>query len=123
TTVYALIHNEYHAYDHPGQCSAPPSEQFDKCWYNAITLATSTDGGRTYIDHAVPRLVAAIPEKYSSNSGPAGMFTPSNIGLNSKDHFYYALAYVNVRQEYIGNCLMRTRNLGEPGSWRMSSEG
>jgi len=122
-TVYALVHDEYHAYDHAGQCSAPPSEQFDKCWYNAITLAISIDGGKTYADHPAPRLVAAIPQKYSPNTGPAGMFTPSNIVRNAKDGFYYALAYVNVRQKYIGNCLMRTRRLDDPRSWRTSSSG
>jgi hypothetical protein len=109
-TVYALVHDEYHGWAHPGQCAT--------AGYDAKTLATSTDGGRTYVDQPAPRLVASVPYRYTPNDGPIGVFTPSNIVHNSTDGYYYALFYVNLRDSYIGNCLIRTRNLADPGSWR-----
>jgi hypothetical protein len=121
TTVYALVHDEYQGWEHPGQCAT--STYDDKCWYNAITLAVSTDGGRSYADHPSPRLVASVPYRYVSGDGPTGVFTPSNIVRNPEDGFFYSLAYVNLRQTYIGNCLIRTKNLADPGSWRAWSSG
>src|SRR4029078_8400183 len=50
TNVFALIHDEYHGDDFPGRC---PTGVFDRCWYNAVTLARSTDGGTTF-RHALP---------------------------------------------------------------------
>jgi hypothetical protein len=51
------------------------------------------------------------------------MFTPSNIVRGRGDGFFYALAYRNIRNETIGNCLIRTRNLADPSSWRAWSGG
>jgi len=98
TTVYALVHDEYQGNTHPGQC---PSGEYFKCWYNAVTLAVSRDGGKTYADPA-PRLVASVPYRYGPDQGPIGIFTPSNIVRNERDGYFYALVYVNVRNEYIG---------------------
>jgi hypothetical protein len=114
-TVYALIHDEYHGWEH-GQCAVTSYDP--TCWYNAITLAVSTDGGASYVDHSPPRLVASVPERYVPGQGPAGVFTPSNIVRNPRDGYYYTLAYVNQRNSYIGNCLLRTKNLADPASWR-----
>jgi hypothetical protein len=121
TTVYALVHDEYHGWEHTGQCAS--STYVEKCWYNAITLAVSTDGGRSYADHPFPRLVASVPYRYIPDGGPAGVFTPSNIVRNPLDGYYYSLAYVNLQQRYIGNCLIRTKNLADPGTWRAWSGG
>jgi hypothetical protein len=120
-TVYALLHDEYHGWEHPGQCAT--STYDERCWYNAITLAVSTDGGRSYADHPSPRLVASVPYRYVPDGGPAGVFTPSNIVHNPRDGYYYSLVYVNLQQRYIGNCLIRTRNLADPGSWRAWTGG
>jgi len=120
-TVYALVHDEYHGWAHPGQCATAGYDA--KCWYNAITLATSTDGGATYVDQPAPRLVASVPYRYIPNGGPTGVFTPSNIVHNDADGYYYALVYVDLRDSYIGNCLIRTRNLADPGSWRAWTGG
>jgi hypothetical protein len=120
TTVYALVHDEYHGWEH-GQCAVTSYDP--SCWYNAITLAVSTNGGASYVDHPPPRLVASVPERYVPGQGPAGVFTPSNIVRNPRDGYYYALAYVNQRDSYIGNCLLRTKNLADPASWRAWSGG
>lgn len=45
STVYALIHNEYQGHTHSGQC---PSGKYFNCWYNALTMAVSTDGGASF---------------------------------------------------------------------------
>jgi hypothetical protein len=120
TTIYALIHDEYHGWEH-GQCST--SFYDPGCWFNAITLAVSTDGGATYHDHSPPRLVATVPERYVPGHGPSGIFTPSNIVKNPTDGYYYTLVYVNLRDNYVGNCLLRTKDLGDPSSWRAWSGG
>ncbi|MFQ5592534.1 MAG: DUF6259 domain-containing protein [Anaerolineae bacterium] len=116
-TVFALIHNEYQGHTHPGQC---PSGQYTKCWYNTVTLATSTDGGDTYT-HAQPptHLVASIPYVYVPDTGPAGIFSPSNIIYNAADGYYYALLHLEQYQaQEWGACVMRTTNLADPTSWR-----
>ena len=68
-TVYSLVHDEYQGQTHPGRC---PSGVYLKCWYNSITLAVSTDGGRTFT-HAERRrahLVASVPYRYEPDAGP-----------------------------------------------------
>ncbi|MCC7542959.1 MAG: hypothetical protein IT379_42480, partial [Deltaproteobacteria bacterium] len=49
-TVDALIHDEFHGTAHRASC---PSGDYGRCWRNAVTLATSFDGGRTF-HHAPP---------------------------------------------------------------------
>jgi hypothetical protein len=117
-TVYALIHDEYHGWQHPGECPVQSQRLVVRCWYNAITLAVSHDGGAHYVRVGRPGYVFGVPSRYASGSGPVGIFTVSNIVRNPADGYYYVLGYVNVRQRYIGSCLMRTRRLGSPGSWR-----
>jgi hypothetical protein len=117
TTVYALIHDEYHGWEHPGQCTSGPGNEFN-CWYNAITLAVSSNAGATYVDQPAPRLVASLPFKYVHDEGAEGVFTPSNIVRNPNDGYYYSLAYLNIRNTHFGRCLIRTNNLADPGSWR-----
>ncbi len=117
TTVFALVHDEYQGHTHPGRC---PSGEYFKCWYNAVTLAVSTDGGLSF-GHAPPpgHLVAGIPYPYVPDSGPAGIFQPSNIVRNDADDHYYALLRVQqYRDQPQGTCVMRTTDLADPGSWR-----
>jgi len=122
-TVYALLHDEYHGYEHPGQCTVGWPAAFSSCWYNAITLAVSTDSGETYVDQPQPRLVASEPIRYVPDVGPIGVFTPSNIVRNPADNYYYALVYVGWIWPRNGACLIRTQNLADPASWRAWSGG
>ncbi|MGH7542613.1 MAG: hypothetical protein ACREK7_01620, partial [Gemmatimonadota bacterium] len=90
------------------------------CWYNAITLARSTDGGRSFRHPRPPEhLVASLPSRYRPGEGPAGIFGPSSIVFREEDAFYYALVrvipYGGGRR---GVCVMRTRDPGDPDSWR-----
>jgi hypothetical protein len=117
-TVFALIHDEYQGQTHPGRC---PSGKYFQCWYNAVTLAVSTDGGASF-EHAAPpptHLVAAIPYPYVPDSGTAGIYQPSNIVHNPADGYYYALLRVQQYQDQQqGTCVMRTTDLADPKSWR-----
>jgi len=119
--VWALIHDEYQGNRHQGRC---PSGSYYRCWYNAITLAHSSDGGRTYTRAAPPRnLLAAAPYRYRPDRGPAGVFTPSNI-VTGPDGAFYALVRVRDPGRVRGTCLLRTRHVGRPRSWRAwSGEG
>jgi hypothetical protein len=116
-TVHALVHNEYQGHQHPGAC---PSGEYLKCWYNAITLAQSTDGGRTFTHAAPPRhLVATVPYRYEPDAGPFGLFQPSNIVRKAGDGYYYALIRAEAYEaQRGGTCVMRTARLDVPGSWR-----
>jgi hypothetical protein len=114
-TVFALVHDEYHGYSHPGRCSS----SFPRCWYNAITLARSDDKGATF-RHARPapgHLVAEVPYRYQPNMGQYGVFQPSSIV--HKDGYYYSLVTTTAygKQEH-GTCVMRTQHLDDPTAWR-----
>jgi hypothetical protein len=115
--VYALVHEEYHGYEHPGRCSTTAAFF---CWYNAVTFARSADGGDSYAQPAPPRqLVAALPYRYQPDLPPYGVFSPSNTVRNPKDGYYYALVRVfKFEAQEAGTCAMRTRDLADPASWR-----
>jgi hypothetical protein len=116
-TVFALVHDEYQGYRHPGRCE---SGLYLRCWYNAITLAISTDGGLSFRAARPPphHLVASVPYPYIPDAGPYGLFQPSNI-VRRQDGYYYALIRAApFRDQRAGSCLMRTRTLGDPSSWR-----
>jgi hypothetical protein len=114
-TIWALVHDEYQGNRHPGRC---PSGRCLNCWYNAITLARSLDGGRSYHQASPPRhLIAAAPYRYRPEIGPAGVFTPSNI-VTGPDGANYALVRMHDPDGTRGTCLLRTTRVGEPRRWR-----
>ncbi len=125
--VHALIHNEYHDPIAAG-CRPGVSDPSNPCWYNAITYAVSTDGGRSFLQPSFPHhVVAAVPTPWNPTAGPRGRtpgpygyFSPSNI-VRHKDGFYYALFFAipdPVNQAVRGTCLMRTDDLADPASWQ-----
>jgi hypothetical protein len=116
-TVHALVHDEYQGHTHPGRC---PSGDYQRCWYNAITYARSQNGGTTFVQPpAAQRLVAAVPYTYTPDRGPYGIFQPSNVLRHRSDGHWYTLVFAERHErQRRGVCLMRTRRLGDPGSWR-----
>jgi hypothetical protein len=124
-TIFALVHNEYHG-DEPGHmCTVPlplpPRSQ--ACAFNAVTSVLSTDGGYSWYHSRPPpgHLVAAVPYTYPGNSTPwFGWGDTGGILRNPKDGYFYTTAYNRhtIGAQPIGTCLMRTRNLTEPGAWR-----
>jgi hypothetical protein len=116
-TVFGLVHDEYHGHRHEGRCA---SGEYVKCWYNAITFARSDDGGRTYRQpEGSAKLIATVPYRYTPDAGPYGLFNPSNIVYREADGHYYfmARAQPHEKQKH-GACLLRTRDLADPRSWR-----
>jgi hypothetical protein len=141
-TVYALVHEEYQGWNHPGMCSsqgqpsrpklstAPaPLAGFDPtCWYNSITFATSTNGGATYTHAAPPgQLLASVPYQYVANTGPYGYFQPSNIirkpspvagETTTASYFYFFVQAEAYQAQEVGVCAVRSRNPLNIASWR-----
>jgi hypothetical protein len=119
TTIYGLIHAEYQGWQGDPGCGTS-FEQRKKCWYNAITLTRSDNGGATFT-HAVPpaHYVAGPPYTYQAGMGPIGFFQPSNI-VRARDGFFYVLVHVEggTGVQPTGSCLWRTSDLSDPGSWR-----
>jgi acetoacetate decarboxylase len=117
-TIYALVHNEYQGHTHRGRC---PSGRYVACWYNSVTLAASRDEGGSYRNGVAPPLhrVASAPYRYAPDAGPYGVFAPSNIVYRARDGYYYAMVQVEpYRAQKGGTCVMRTRSLADPRSWR-----
>jgi hypothetical protein len=115
-TIYAVLHNEYQGHTHAGQC---PSGDYFNCWYNALTLAVSTDGGASYADAAPPpgHLVATLPYQYEGAAGPYGIFEGSNI-IKGADGLYYQFIRIDdYRSPEQWICLMRTDTLADPRAW------
>ncbi len=116
-TIHALVHNEYQGHQHPGQC---PQNEYFPCWDNSITLALSTDGGASYQDALPPpgHLVARLPYPYEAGAGPDGTRGPSNIIKGPEDYYYsfFNVSMINTQKQWV--CLMRTKDLAEPASWR-----
>jgi len=127
-TVYAIIHDEYHPWEHKGgpfdqaaMCGVPAQDRLPKCWYNDLTYAVSNDAGRTFTHPAPPaQLLGSLPYRYEPEMGKTGLFGPSNIVHNEKDGYFYAMAYGVVRNDGSSGrtCLFRTKTLNDPKSWR-----
>lgn len=128
TTVYGLTHMEYVGALFPGMCPfGIDSPDAIRCWWNSITLVVSTDGGRSY--HRAPQrngLVGALPFRYDpSGIGFEGMGLNgiTQIVRNPADGYYYAISGDAIAPQ-LGvagagyNCLMRTKTLADPTSWR-----
>ncbi len=123
TTVYGIIHSEYQGWRHApgGYCirSGEPFSDRAKCWQNALTLATSTNGGSTFSHTTAPtHLVAGSPTPWARGNGPLGFFQPSHI-VRAQDGWHYMMARVmNVGPQPMASCVLRTRNVADPTSWR-----
>lgn len=117
-TIYALVHNEYYG----SNAYVPCPQGGVVCWYNAITLAVSTDSGASYHAAATPpdHLVASAPYPYEAGAGPYGFFEPSNI-IKGQDGYYYAYMrehFYRKGDAGAGICVMRTKDLSDASSWR-----
>lgn len=113
--VYALMHDEYHADQHPGACRFKAGMA---CWYNVVTAARSQDGGASFKADDPPTVVAAPTFKQDVDQGRhRGFFNPSNIV--EKDGAWYALiATTGGGGQKGGTCLYRTTDIADPKAWR-----
>jgi hypothetical protein len=115
-TIWTLVHDEYQGNLHPGRC---PSRSYNRCWYNAVTLARSDDGGRSYrpVRDGPRRLVGPPPFRYRRDLGMRGVFAPSNV-VRGRDGALYALVRVRDLSGRRGVCVLRTPNIASPLGWR-----
>src|SRR5689334_17857391 len=120
-TIYALLNDEYQGWTHPNMCDPSYSSSAPlRCWYNAITFASSKNSGNSYeIAPLSGRIVASLPYPYQSGPGPYGYFQPSNIVYNAADSYYYVMvaSYAHYQDQAEGACLLRTRTPGNSASW------
>jgi hypothetical protein len=122
TVIHGFIHNEFHdpiALD----CKPGDPTPDNPCWYNSISYAASTDGGRTFTHAAPPaQLLAPPPQQWKPLGPPAppppyGYLEPSNA-VQAQDGFYYMVFGAIAMNGPQNVCLMRTQTLGESTSWR-----
>ncbi|WP_336487463.1 hypothetical protein [Methylobacterium nigriterrae] len=118
-SVAALLHHEYQANAHPGRCAA---KSYMECWYNTLTAASSSDGGRSFARADPPAVMAAAPLRQEVGQGRhRGFFNPSNIVADGP--WRYVLASTTGWErpgsdQEAGVCLFRTRTPADPASWR-----
>jgi hypothetical protein len=116
-TVHALIHHEYRADDHQGQCSVPKADAL-ACWYNSVTAVASFDRGRNFKKPDKPRLVASSPFKQDvEQSRHRGFFNPSNI-ITDAGYFYFFATTTGWDGQENGVCLFRSADIADPSAWR-----
>jgi hypothetical protein len=117
STVYSLVHNEYLGRNHPGMCSAPPAE-YAVCAMYAVTSAISQNGGTSF-SHAgnAAHLVAAMPYRYALDVPNYGL-SPGGIVKHFDGYYYALIRATDYQAQRAGACLMRTKQLADPTSWR-----
>jgi hypothetical protein len=114
--VFALGLNEHRVNTNPALC---PSGRSADCQYASTLFFTSTNAGASYTNASPPnQYVAGVPYRYWPNLGRHGIAEPSNI--IEKDGYYYTMLFSlrGTREQRPGACLMRTRNIADPTSWR-----
>ncbi len=118
-TIHALLSADFHEYRHTRRC--PFGTDTNKCWYNAITAAVSTDGGATFRPARPPpaHYIAGPAVKYDLHAGRSiGFFTTSNIVAHRGYHYTLVYTGGGFAQQKRGACLLRSADLGDPSSWR-----
>ncbi|WP_211486650.1 hypothetical protein, partial [Corallococcus exiguus] len=86
-----------------------------------MTALVSRDGGRSFQaekSEGRPPVVATLPYGFPTDrNARVGYSNPSNIFM--REGWYYAFIFADgYRAQRRGNCLIRTRTLDDPSSWR-----
>ena len=126
-TIHALVHDEYHDPVSP-LCMPGENGPRNPCWFNTVTYAYSIDGGLTFSHGSSPRgfVVAPPTSRWDPRRGAPegtrsrmyGYFGPSNIIRGPDSYFYATMVVMNNPDSARGTCAIRTRDLGDPLSWR-----
>lgn len=117
-TIYALAHMELRGNRAPGLCR---NKSYSSCLLNTVTALVSHDGGKTFAPEsgsgATP-MVANLPYPFPNDrNARVGYANPTNI--IKRDGWYYAMVFADgYRDQKRGNCVLRTRDLSDPSSWR-----
>ena len=113
-TIFALGHDEYQAHRRRGRCRFAT---YAECWWNAIVLLRSDDGGRSF-SRVGDRPVATIPSRQDVDQGHSrGFYEPGNI-VKRGDAYYALIRAGGEGAQQAGTCLFRTNDLTRPESWR-----
>ncbi|MBE7190119.1 hypothetical protein [Jatrophihabitans endophyticus] len=117
-TVFAIIHDEFHGWEHPGQC---PSGDPSRCIATSLLGAISNDGGQHF--YSVPgnaALGATPPYRYDPNQS-AGFSYGNPTNIMKRGAYYYVM--FNSQDPFAsghdGVCIGRTANLLDPAAWRI----
>jgi len=111
--VSALVHEEYHADLHK-TCRVGDSLG---CWFNTVLAFHSSDGGISFAP-ASPLVVASAPFRQDVEQGRhRGFFNPSNMFSDGR-YTYAFISTTGWEGQAPGNCLFRTSNPADSGSWR-----
>lgn len=114
-TIWTVVHNEFQGHRRPALC---PSGRYMDCWFNSLTAALSTDGGRSFVRGPRRALVATLPYRYDQvGLGHHGYFNPSNI-VALDDALYMMAFATGAGLQREGNCLLRTTRIDDPEAWR-----
>src|SRR4051812_32039717 len=116
-TIYGLMHTEWRGYNH-GQCSVPASQR-GSCIYFGVGFSRSRNAGATYTRQPAPQdLVATSSYRFDPSYGQAGYSMPSNIVYKPDGYYYVMIGTSAYRAQQFGACLLRTRTIADPTSWR-----
>ena len=107
--VLGFVHNEYHGDEFAEQGCEVSSRQNFECWYSAVTLVLSTDGGFSFVTPPpAENVLAAPPVAFSVRRKRVGVDSPKVVG-NPHDKMVYVM--VNDRDLNHGRhavqCLLR----------------
>jgi hypothetical protein len=114
-TIYGIVHNEFQGHRRPKLC---PTKDYMSCWYNALTMVVSKDGGGSF-KPMKPSLLAALPYRQSETVGHhAGVFEPTNIVKHGK-YLYFMSNVVSPNKASNGTCLFRTKSWQDKNGWQV----
>jgi hypothetical protein len=114
-TVFALVHNEWHANENRALC---PSGSPD-CNEESISQVYSKDDGFHFTAYPAGKgFVAAFPFRYQIPKHFFGISGPTNI-LKHGGFYYTMVAQIHPTDQSLnGICVLRTANIADPSSWR-----
>ena len=114
--IVALADNEFRGNEIAGEC---PYATYYQCWYNAVVLVQSDDGGRTFTVATETRPVASATFGNQAHPGiPRGFFGPSNI-VARDDGYRYAVIYTTGGGDQpAGTCLFRSSAVADSDAWQ-----
>lgn len=117
-TIHGIVSMDFHPHRHDLPCEGNIASH--SCWYSALTQVDSTDGGRTFIapPPGKPRFIAGAPYPYdSSHTEVVGSLVPTQM-VPWNGYVYALFSMARTRDQQAGDCLVRTKDPGDPASWR-----
>ncbi len=127
---HVLMHNEFHDAEAGPPCETGNPAAGNPCWYNSITYAVSTDNAHRFESPGAPAHVVAPPPNIwvppppgwppdSEGSYLEGYLQPSSIVRGPEGYYYFTvLAKPSYLTSVAGICVLRTKTLDDPASWR-----